>query len=73
MYSLSTSVVERPKNWGALVKMTGYWFLNDKPEPISNKQPEADILKGLEDFIQKARDAGKKIVYIGFGSVRSKL
>ena len=44
-----------------LFRSTGYWFLDEgeKYEPP----------KELIDFIAKAREDGKKLVYVGFGSI----
>ncbi|EGF98088.1 family 1 glycosyltransferase, partial [Melampsora larici-populina 98AG31] len=69
LHCFSPSVVERPKAWDPLVTITGYWFLNEKPETIRNKTPEDEIPQGLEQFIHRAWGNRKKIVYIGFGSV----
>ena len=53
-------------DWPEWVHVTGYWFL-DTPDDSAHKQwnPPQSLL----DFIQKARSLGKKLVYIGFGSI----
>jgi sterol 3beta-glucosyltransferase len=44
----------------------GYWFLDDSENSSAKRwEPPA----GLVEFIHKARTEGKKIVYIGFGSI----
>lgn len=43
------------------MRVTGYWFLDDK----STFKPPAE----LQEFISEARSKGKKLVYIGFGSI----
>ncbi|KAF4628027.1 hypothetical protein G7Y89_g10127 [Cudoniella acicularis] len=61
LYAFSPSVVIPPLDYSDWIRVTGYWFLDegDKFEPP----------KELTDFIKKARDDGKKLVYIGFGSI----
>lgn len=61
LYNFSPSVVAPPLDFSDWIRVTGYWFLHegDKYEPP----------KELEDFINKARDDGKKLVYVGFGSI----
>ena len=61
LYNYSPSVVPRPLDYPDFIHITGYWFLN---EGLDWKPPHE-----LAYFIQRARDDGKKIVYIGFGSV----
>lgn len=43
----------------------GYWFLNDADVSSKKWEPPQDLL----DFMNEARNAGKKVVYIGFGSI----
>ena len=43
----------------------GYWFLDDADVAAKKWTPPQDLLS----FIDSARQAGKKIVYIGFGSI----
>jgi sterol 3beta-glucosyltransferase len=61
LYNFSPSVVVPPLDYSDWIRVTGYWFLDEG----KTFQPPKD----LTDFIQKARDDGKKIVYIGFGSI----
>jgi sterol 3beta-glucosyltransferase len=61
LYNFSKYVVRQPLDWSEWVRITGYWFLDEEegwapPEELTN-------------FIRKARDDGKKLVYIGFGSI----
>jgi sterol 3beta-glucosyltransferase len=61
MYNFSPSVVPPPLDWPDWIRVTGYWFLD-----------ESDIYEPPEDlsaFIAKARKDGKKLVYVGFGSI----
>lgn len=44
---------------------SGYWFLDDANVGAKKWTPPDDLLS----FIDSARQAGKKIVYIGFGSI----
>lgn len=46
--------------------LSGYWFLDD-PDDSSSKKWEPPA--GLLEFIDKAHSHGKKVVYIGFGSI----
>ncbi len=62
IYNFSPAVVPMPNDWGDRVKISGYWFL-DNPE--SNWSPP----KEMSDFLEKAKKDGKKIAYIGFGSI----
>lgn len=62
LYAFSPSVVVPPLDYSDWIRVTGYWFLDEGGEEF---QPE----KALTDFIKKARDDGKKLVYIGFGSI----
>ena len=43
----------------------GYWFLDDADVSASKWNPPPD----LEQFIDNAHLHGKKVVYIGFGSI----
>lgn len=61
LYNFSPSVVAPPLDFSAWVHITGYWFLDEANEWT----PPADLLA----FISRARKDGKKLVYIGFGSV----
>ncbi|KAL1384956.1 sterol 3-beta-glucosyltransferase [Phyllosticta capitalensis] len=61
MYNFSPSVVVPPLDYSDWIRVTGYWFLDES----SGWVPPKD----LTDFIKKAREDGKKLVYIGFGSI----
>ncbi|KAF4536622.1 hypothetical protein BFW01_g5324 [Lasiodiplodia theobromae] len=61
MYNFSPSVVAPPLDFSDWVRVTGYWFLDES----QNYKPPKDLL----DFIDRARCDGKKLVYIGFGSI----
>jgi sterol 3beta-glucosyltransferase len=66
LYNFSPSVVPPPLDWVDWIIVTGYWFLDDADSTTSKKwEPPQDIV----DFIAKAREDDKKIVYIGFGSI----
>ncbi|CCF52740.1 hypothetical protein NDA11_004010 [Ustilago hordei] len=62
IYNFSPAVVPMPNDWGDRVKISGYWFL-DNPE--SNWSPP----KEMAVFLKRAKKDGKKIAYIGFGSI----
>ncbi|KAI9830257.1 MAG: hypothetical protein M1819_005784 [Sarea resinae] len=61
LYNFSPHVVVPPLDYSDWIRVTGYWFLDE----ATGWEPP----KELTDFIQKARDDNKKIVYIGFGSI----
>lgn len=61
LYNFSPYVVVPPLDYSDWIRVTGYWFLDE----ASTWEPP----KPLTDFIKKARNDGKKIVYIGFGSI----
>lgn len=61
LYNFSPYVVAPPVDYSDWIHVTGYWFLDTKED----WSPPQDLLA----FMKKARDDGKKIVYIGFGSV----
>jgi sterol 3beta-glucosyltransferase len=61
LYNFSPSVVVPPLDYSDWIRVTGYWFLD---EGFHWTPP-----KDLTDFIKKARDDGKKLVYVGFGSI----
>lgn len=60
IYNFSPSVVPKPNDWKDFICVAGYFFLDT---------PAKELEKGLMDFITKAREDGKKIVYVGFGSI----
>ena len=61
LYNFSPSVVPPPLDFSDWVHVTGYWFLDEAPDWTPPQE--------LVDFIAKAHDDEKKIVYIGFGSI----
>ncbi|GMG19795.1 unnamed protein product [Ambrosiozyma monospora] len=61
LYNMSPVVFPPPVDFPEWVTVTGYWFLD---EGVTYDPPKA-----LTDFIKKAKDDGKKLVYIGFGSI----
>ena len=63
LYNFSPSVVVPPLDYSDWVRVTGYWFLD---EADVNKWEPPDE---LTNFIDQARSDGKKLVYIGFGSI----
>ncbi|CAZ83690.1 unnamed protein product [Tuber melanosporum] len=61
LYNFSPSVVIPPLDYSDWIRVTGYWFLDTQ----TDWRPSVE----LTDFIRKAREEGKKLVYVGFGSV----
>ena len=60
IYNFSPSVVPKPNDWKDFICVAGYFFL---------ETPARELDAGLVLFIEKAREDGKKIVYVGFGSI----
>ncbi|ODQ80449.1 glycosyltransferase family 1 protein, partial [Babjeviella inositovora NRRL Y-12698] len=60
-YNVSPTVFPPSVDFPDWVKVTGYWFLD---ESLTYTPPDA-----LVQFIAAAGKAGKKLVYIGFGSI----
>lgn len=61
LYNFSPSVVVPPLDFSEWIRVTGYWFLNEGDDYAPPDE--------LQNFIEKARKDGEKLVYIGFGSV----
>jgi len=61
LYNFSPAVVSPPLDYSDWIRVTGYWFLDE----ASGWAPPKD----LSDFIQQARVDGKRLLYIGFGSI----
>lgn len=60
-YNISPTIFPPSVDFSEWIKVTGYWFLDEKADYTP---PHA-----LSEFIKKARDLNKKLVYIGFGSI----
>ncbi|KAJ9667911.1 Sterol 3-beta-glucosyltransferase [Coniosporium apollinis] len=61
MYFVSPHVVPRPIDYSDWIDITGYWFLDE----ATGWQPSPELVS----FIETARRDGKKLVYVGFGSI----
>ena len=61
LYNYSPAVVPPPLDYPDFIHVTGYWSLDEG----ANWSPSPE----LSDFIRRARNDSKKIVYIGFGSI----
>lgn len=61
IYNFSPSVVTPPLDFNPWTRVTGYWFLDEG----QNYEPSKDLI----EFIVKARSDGKKLAYVGFGSI----
>lgn len=66
LYNFSKRVVPPPLDWYEWVHVTGYWFLDGNDDAGNKWEPPADLVA----FLDTAKALGKKVVYIGFGSVR---
>ncbi|KAG5653494.1 hypothetical protein H0H81_012703 [Sphagnurus paluster] len=83
LYNFSPHVVPPPLDWPEWIRVTGpcspidrewpeisnpsagYWFLDDADVSAKKWTPPADLV----EFIDSAHAKGKKVVYIGFGSI----
>lgn len=62
IYNVSPSILPPSVDFPDWVKVSGYWFLN---EGNQDYKPPSE----LEEFLLKAQDERKKIIYVGFGSI----
>ncbi|KAG6844274.1 hypothetical protein H0H87_008223 [Tephrocybe sp. NHM501043] len=81
LYNFSPHVVPPPLDWPEWIRVTGesvplimktvinflsgYWFLEDADVSAKKWTPPPDLV----EFIDSAHKLGKKVVYIGFGSI----
>jgi sterol 3beta-glucosyltransferase len=82
LYNFSPVAVPSPLDWPEWIRVTGdyslyliekkikylnsgYWFLDDADVGSKKWTPPPDLL----EFIETAQSLGKKVVYIGFGSI----
>ncbi|KII93930.1 glycosyltransferase family 1 protein [Plicaturopsis crispa FD-325 SS-3] len=65
LYNFSPVVVPPPLDWPEWIRVTGYWFLDDAEVSAKKWNAPSD----LDAFIDNAHSLGKKVVYIGFGSI----
>ncbi|TFK30745.1 hypothetical protein FA15DRAFT_662784 [Coprinopsis marcescibilis] len=65
LYNFSPSVVPPPLDWPEWIRITGYWFLDDADVGSKKWTPSPSLV----EFIDNAHNQGKKVVYIGFGSI----
>ncbi|KAF8490722.1 hypothetical protein JB92DRAFT_3090591 [Gautieria morchelliformis] len=65
LYKFSPAIVPPPLDWYEWIRVTGYWFLDDAEVGSKKWSPPASLLR----FIDTAHEVGKKVVYIGFGSI----
>lgn len=63
LYNISPTIFPPSVDFPDWVKVTGYWFLDEGN--ASDYKPLEDLVA----FMNKAQADGKKIVYIGFGSI----
>ncbi|WVQ71264.1 hypothetical protein IAR50_000790 [Cryptococcus sp. DSM 104548] len=69
LYNFSPSVVPAPLDWTEWIHVTGYWFLDKPDEKEGDMEKKWSPPEGLVEFIDGAHANGKKVVYIGFGSI----
>lgn len=55
-----------PLDWRENIHVTGYWWLDNPDDSDKSKwEPPQDLL----DFLDRAKQNDKKVVFIGFGSI----
>ncbi|ODN84084.1 hypothetical protein, variant [Cryptococcus amylolentus CBS 6039] len=69
LYNFSPTVVPAPLDWTEWIHVTGYWFLDKPDEKEGDTEKKWCPPDGLVEFIDGAHANGKKVVYIGFGSI----
>lgn len=66
LYNFSPVIVPPPLDWRENIHVTGYWWLDNPDDSTASKwEPPADLLT----FLDKAKAEGKKVVFVGFGSI----
>lgn len=66
MYNFSPAVVPRAIDWNDHIHVCGYWNIDTAAGSAASEwQPPPS----LADFLRSAKELGKKLVYIGFGSI----
>ncbi|KXN81119.1 Sterol 3-beta-glucosyltransferase [Leucoagaricus sp. SymC.cos] len=65
LYNFSPHIVPPPLDWPEWIRVTGYWFLDEADVSAKRWTPPEDLVQ----FIDTAHHNGKKVVYIGFGSI----
>lgn len=65
IYNVSPTVLPPSVDFPDWVKVSGYWFLDEGAQEYT---PPSSLV----EFIKTARNDGKKLVYIGFGSITVK-
>lgn len=66
LYNFSPVVIPPPLDWRENIHVTGYWWLDNPDDSAASKwQPPQELL----DFLAKAEEKGKKVAFIGFGSI----
>ncbi|KAL9715948.1 Sterol 3-beta-glucosyltransferase [Leucoagaricus gongylophorus] len=65
LYNFSPHIVPPPLDWPEWIRVTGYWFLEEADVSAKRWMPPEDLVQ----FIDSAHRNGKKVVYIGFGSI----
>lgn len=63
LYNVSSSIFPPSVDFPDWIKVTGYWFLDE------GTAEDYDAPEKLVAFMKKAHEDGKKLVYIGFGSI----
>ncbi|KAM0746932.1 hypothetical protein T439DRAFT_318159 [Meredithblackwellia eburnea MCA 4105] len=66
LYNFSPVIIPPPLDWRENIHVTGYWWLDNPDDSAAKKwQPPTDLL----EFLEKAKELEKKVVFIGFGSI----
>ncbi|UZJ53833.1 hypothetical protein CBS101457_003153 [Exobasidium rhododendri] len=66
LYNFSPNLVPKPIDWYDWIHVTGFWFLDHADDSGENRwKPPEELLS----FIRRAKNTGRKLVYIGWGSI----
>ncbi|GAA6009840.1 hypothetical protein JCM11491_000834 [Sporobolomyces phaffii] len=67
LYNFSPVVIPPPLDWRENIHVTGYWILENPGDSDSGDkwEPPEDLI----EWMDKAKEEKKKIVFIGFGSI----
>jgi len=66
LYNFSPVVVPPPLDWRENIHVTGYWWLDN---PDDSKQAKWEPPQDLVDWLNQAKARGKKVIFVGFGSI----
>jgi len=63
-YGISPSLLECPSDWGSMVDVAGYWFLETRTE-LKSRKKAIHPLAAVQDSIVPFINSGPKPVFVG--------